>query len=90
MKVKNTLTIDKIWQTLPDKMETFTGSRICDADARKYILNNFPKQQYTGIDEFDNVIIWCHAHLGNNFFWDWETFYFKTEQDRVFFLLRWS
>jgi hypothetical protein len=71
-------------------MENFTGSRVDDVDARRYIRNNFPQQQYTGIDKFDNVIIWCHAHLGNNFVWDWETFYFKTEKDKAFFLLRWT
>ena len=82
--------IDKLWYTLPDKMENFIGCRIDDADARKYIRKNFPNWQFTGLDEFDNILIWCDQHLGNNFVWDWETIYFKTEKDRAFFLLRWA
>lgn len=82
--------IDKIWHTLPDKMENFVGSRVDNADARQYIRKNFPSWQFNGLDEFDNILIWCQVHLDNNFVWDWETIYFKTEADKAFFLLRWA
>ncbi len=90
MKVRDTLSIDKLWYTLPDKMENFTGRRVDDADERRFIRKNFGQWQFNGLDEFDNILIWCEQHLGNNFIWDWETIYFKTEQDRAFFLLRWA
>ena len=90
MKVRDTLSIDKLWQTLQDKMENFIGIRVDDADARKYIRNNFPKWQFKGLDEFDNILIWCQVNLDNNFVWDWETIYFKSEKDKAFFLLRWA
>ena len=89
MKVKDTLSIDKVWYTIPDKMENFTGVRDDGVDARNYIRKNFPSWQFNGIELFDDILIWCEQHLGNNFVWDWETIYFKTEKDRVFFLLRW-
>ncbi len=90
MKVRDTLSIDKIWYTLPDKMENFTGQRVDDADERRFIRKNFSQWQFNGLDKFDEILIWCEQHLGNNFIWDWETIYFKTEKDRAFFLLRWA
>ena len=90
MKVRDTLKIDQVWVTIPDKMENFAGVRVDDADARQYIRKNFPKWQFSGLDEFDNILIWCEQYLGNNFVWDWETIYFKTDADKAFFLLRWA
>ena len=90
MKVQDTLELDKLWHSLPYKMENFVGCRVDNIEARKYIRNNFPKWQFNGLDNFDEILIWCDRHLGNNFVWDWETIYFVTEQDRAFFLLRWS
>ena len=71
-------------------MENFAGVRVDDAHARNYIRKNFPKWQFNGLDEFDNILIWCQVHLDNNFVWDWETIYFKTDADKAFFLLRWT
>jgi hypothetical protein len=82
--------MDKMWYTLPDKMENFTGHRHDTAGDRNHIRKNFPRWQWTGIVEFGIILEWCDQHLGNNFVWDWETIYFKTEQDKAFFLLRWQ
>jgi hypothetical protein len=83
--------IDKLWYTLPDKMENFTGQRVDDdPECRRFIRKNFSHWQFSGLDKFDEILIWCEQHLGNNFIWDWETIYFKTEQDRAFFSLRWA
>jgi hypothetical protein len=90
MKVQDSLSIDNVWHTIPDKMENFVGCRIDKVDARKYICKNFTQWQFNGLDKFDEILIWCEQHLGNNFIWDWETIYFKTEADRTVFLLRWS
>ena len=90
MKVRDTLEIDKIWYTLPDMMENFTGYRCDTADERSFIRKNFPSWQYTGTDKFDNILIWCDRHLGNDFVWNFETIYFKTPAAKAFFLLRWS
>jgi hypothetical protein len=87
MKIRD---VDKIFYTLPDKMENFTGQRVDNSGSQSYIRRNFPNWQYNGADEFDNILIWCEQHLGNNFVWNWETIYFKTEQDRTVFLLRWA
>ena len=90
MKARDTLSIDKVWYTIPDKMENFTGERIDEADARQYIRTNFPSWQFNGVDVFNNMIIWCEETFGNDFIWDWDTFYFKEEKHKVFFLLRWT
>lgn len=82
--------VNKIFYTLPDKMENFTGSRMDNNDNMHYIRHNFPSWQYNGIVEFDYVLIWCEQYLGNNFVWNWETIYFKTEADKTVFLLRWA
>jgi hypothetical protein len=34
---------------------------------------------------------WCEANLGwENYNWTGSTFWFNTDEDRVFFMLRWS
>ena len=89
MKVKNTLEVDKIFNTLPDKTKNFVGTTSMDSFSRFCVRKDFPSWQYNGADTFDNVLIWCQTHLGNNFIWEWETIYFKTDEDKMFFLLRW-
>lgn len=90
MKVKDTLALDQIFYTLPDKLENFAGVRRDSDLAQRYIRNNFPGWQYTGTAKFDNILIWCEQHFGNDFVWDWETIYFKTEAVKTAFLLRWA
>jgi hypothetical protein len=90
MKVRNTLEMDKVWHTLPDKLENFVGTRRDDSFTRFRICNKFPRWQFNGADTFENIIFWCERNLGNNYVWNFETIYFKTEQDKAFFLLRWA
>lgn len=89
MKVRDTLEVDKIYSTLPDKIENFVGCRTSDADTQRYIRKNFPSHLYNHGD-FETALIWCEKNLGNNFIWEWTMLYFKTEQDKAFFILRWS
>ena len=89
MKVRDTLEVDKIYSTLPDKIENFVGVRTSDSDTQHYIRKNFPKHQYN-YGDFETVLIWCEKNLGNNFIWEWTMLYFKTEKDKTFFLLRWA
>ena len=56
----------------------------------KVIKKSFPSYQYTGSASFDEIILWCEEHLGDNFVWNYETIYFKHEKDKTFFMLRWS
>lgn len=57
-----------------------------------YIRKNYPS--YTiGKCEFahlEEVLFWCEENFGNNWIWNWTTIYFKYEQDKSFFMLRWS
>ena len=93
MKVKNTLDVDLIYSTLKDKLLNFIHGRERYTDnwaATQYVKNNFPSSQYTGNGQFEDVLCWCEQHLGNDWIWNFETFYFKYERDRTAFLLRWS
>lgn len=94
MKVKDTLSIDLVYATLNDKLLNFVRSwQRIDTDAWTvigYIKGKFPYWQYTGAVPFTEVMLWCEHHLGNNWIWNFETIYFKTEQDRTAFLLRWA
>jgi len=89
MRVKDTLEVDKIWLTLPDKVKNFCPG-VRPQDGIRVISNNFPRWQYNGAAKFTDMLIWCEQHLGNNFVWNFETVYFKTEKDKVVFLLRWE
>lgn len=94
MKVRDTQELDLIRDSLTDKLLNFihgTDYRYTDNfEATRYIIKHFPSWQYNGADKFENILVWCQKHLGNNFVWNWETIYFKTEADRTLFLLRWT
>lgn len=93
MKVRDTLTTDLIYTTLRDKLMNFIHDRhryVSDWDATTYVKKNFPKWQYNGVAPFEEVLLWCEKNLGNDWIWNFETFYFKTEQDKLLFALRWS
>ena len=94
MKIQNTLDLDSIYATLLDKILNFihgTGHRYTDDwTASQYIKTWYPSWQFNGVAPFDDVIVWCEQHLGNNYIWNFETIYFKSQQDHAFFLLRWS
>ena len=86
--------VDKIFYTLHRKIDNFLGDR---ATARRggsaipdIINGQFPSWQYNGVADFDDVLDWCEATLGDNFVWSYETIYFKYEQDRTAFMLRWA
>ena len=93
MKVKDTLNIDLVHSTLPQKLLNFLHGETrysSDWEAIQFVKKNFPQWQYNGVDKFDNVLMWCQKHLGDNFIWNWEIIYFKTEKDKLVFLLRWA
>lgn len=93
MKVKDTLTIDKVYATLQDKVLNFLRDRVRHADntnSTHYIRQNFPSWQYNGAEKFNNIIIWCEENFGNDFVWYFETIYFKYDRDRTAFMLRWQ
>ena len=94
MKVRDSLTIDKIFYTLEYKMLNFLYDRKDSPTGTweriQYIKKNFPSWQYNGVAPFDDVLAWCEEQLCNDFIWNLETIYFKTEQDKLLFALRWS
>lgn len=38
----------------------------------------------------EEILVWCETNFGNNWIWNFSTIYFKYEQDRSFFVLKWS
>jgi hypothetical protein len=94
MKVKDTLTIDLVRASLREKAREFAPAALWEKPASNanisYIKQTYPNWQYNGVDSFQNVMLWCEEHLGNNWIWNMETIYFKTEQHKLLFLLRWS
>lgn len=95
MKVKDTLEIDKVYSTLKDKLMNFihgncryTGSW----QATEYIKTNFPSWYYddSNATPFEEVMLWCEEAFGNDWIWNWHTIYFKHEQDKTLFMLRWA
>ena len=94
MKVKNTLKKDLIWSTLRDKARNFAPD-IFKLNPQSmhninYIRHNYPCWQYNGVVEFEEVMVWCEEHFGNDWVWNSETIYFKREEDKTAFLLRWT
>lgn len=96
MKVKDTLRIDKIFYTLPHKIENFLGKGeskqygLAPHGVQKITNGQFPSWQYNGAAPFDDVLDWCEEAFGDNFVWNYETIYFKHEQDKTVFLLKWT
>jgi hypothetical protein len=94
MKVKDTTPRDLIWQTLRDKARNFAPQEYKSTPQTsanmEYIKHNYPRWQYTGVAPFEDVMIWCEQHFGNNWIWNFETIYFKREEDRTMFMLRWA
>lgn len=80
----------EIFNTLYTKIQNFLPD-VCDGRSLNmnitYIKNHFPSYQYTGKTDFNDVLRWCQTHLGNNWVWNYETIYFKTEEDKMFFIL---
>jgi len=94
MKVKDTLSMDLIYITLTEKVRVLVAATpylyTNTNDGVRVIKQYFPSWQYNGVAPFDNVLQWCELHFGNNWIWDWETIYFKREEDKTVFLLRWA
>ena len=94
MKVKDTSKIDLIHATLQDKLMNFIGGRErITADSWAvicYVKDSFPCWQYNGVAPFEDIILWCEQHFGNDWIWNWETVYFKYERDRTAFMLKWT
>lgn len=93
MKVKDTLEIDLVCATLKDKLFNFIEDRGLFPNtfiATQYVKSNFPKWQFNGAAPFEDIMLWCEEHLGDNWIWNFETIYFKTKEDRAFFALCWG
>lgn len=92
MKVKNTLEIDLVHSTLKDKLINFTQGKhryVGSWEAITFIKKTFPSYQYNGAATFQEIMMWCEEHFGNDWIWNYETIYFKHEKDYVLFSLRW-
>lgn len=93
MKVKDTLIIDLVYASLREKAREFALEEYKDRPLSNaninYIKQTYPNWQYNGAGPFEDVMLWCEEHLGNDWIWNFETIYFKTKDDKAFFSLRW-
>lgn len=94
MKVNDTLQSDLIYSTLRERLREFvavTPYLYTNAiEATHIVKNYFPSWQYNGNGQFEEVMQWCQEHFGRDWIWNFETIYFKNEQDRLVCALRWS
>jgi len=81
--------IDRAWDTIYQKIDNFLDGKEVDG-SMGYIRRNFPAWQYNGADTFENVIGWCEERFGNDFWFEFDTIYFKHMRDKTMFLLVWQ
>jgi hypothetical protein len=90
MKVRDTLALDLIYITLTEKIRRMMDGtpylHVNHNESIRIIKEYFPSWQYTGVAPFEEVLKWCEEHYGNNWIWNFETIYFKRDEDRAFFL----
>ena len=85
------ITMDSVYNSIPRKCENFTPGSFLNIDTvAKIRSGNFPQWQYNGVAEFTQIVLWCEKNLGDNFIWNFETFYFKQEKHKTLFLLKWA
>ena len=90
--------IEVIYSTLSEKINIFVpcdlqgNLHVGNLHSANYIRKNYPS--YTigkcEVTHLEEVLFWCEENFGNNWIWNWTTIYFKYEQDKSFFMLRWS
>ena len=94
MKVKDTLIMDQAYTRLPEKIRSMMDAtpylHVNHQESIRIIKDYFPSWQYNGKGQFEEVCDWCETHFGDNWIWNWETIYFKREEDLTAFLLRWT
>ena len=82
-----------LFNTLDSKLLNFIRGRCRYTgaeDAKQYIKKEFPSWQYNGVAPFEELLVWCEQHFGDDWIWNFEIIYFKHQRDLAFFLLRWS
>jgi len=81
-----------MYNTIPTKLNSFVPEAATPHDALAFIKRSgqFPTWQYNGVAEFGIVLEWCEEHFGDDYIWNWETIYFKSEKEQLAFVLRWS
>lgn len=85
------MTISEIRDSLNSKIANLTGNQFTSlGEATKFIERNFSSCIYTGDTVFDHVITECDRVIGNNYIWQFNTFYFKHEKDRTWFILKFN
>ncbi len=94
MKVRNTLVYDLLFQTRAAKAANLVPginpSRYDVHDALRYIVATYPSRQYNGVAQFPDILTWCEQQFGNDYYWNFETIYFKSINEKALFLLRWA
>ena len=71
------------------KYELLTGkefSGMVVIDKRKY-LNSYTQIKVNNAS--DEMLDWCEETFGDNWIWNFSTFYFKYPKDAMFFRLKW-
>jgi hypothetical protein len=82
--------------SLTKKYEGFTGKKwnYSGNNDTQYLKNNFPMVSLEGntalMDQMVDVRNWCQDQFGDRWIYDWNDFYFHTQEDANWFALRWS
>ena len=83
---------DGVFYTLPDKIKNLTNGdyEFSSFDSVACIKKNCYKHQYRGLVAIAELINWCEQNFGNDWVWNWDVFYFKNQQDLLYFVLKWK
>ena len=93
-----------IWEELAERLKDYTQVRITLGEDNTFALPYYVKiQDGLGLDSTENwyeIVQWCHRQFGprwhidnNRGVWCSEsngTYHFKTEADRILFMLKWA
>lgn len=84
------------YHTLSTKFENLTGHRLGGGTVFYYIPNKldiFPHVELPKPKHFHKkaeILNWCETQFGNNWIHNFDTYYFKNEEDATLFALRWA
>ena len=92
MKVQDRSKLDSMYSSMYSKMHNMSPNFNKDSpwESVQWIRSNYPSWQYNGVEEFEDIMLWCEEHFGDWWVWSNETIYFWKEADRTMFLLKWS
>lgn len=83
------------YHTLSTKFENLTGHQLVEGTVFYNItdmLDLFPHVELPKPERFSKkveILNWCETQFGNNWIHNFDTYYFKNEEDATLFALKW-